>query len=540
MVTLPSLYPDLEFPSVTVPEYVFEAAETRRDAVAVRDASTGDWLTFGGVVKHAETVAKMLGERGLLPGDVVALVSPNSIWYPVAFHGVLRAGLVLSPVNPLYTAEEIAYQLRDSGARAMITTHERVGLVAEAARHTSVGHVLTLAGTPRASGQSPAVVIDEVPAQLRAPRDRSPMEPTTAVLPYSSGTTGIPKGVLLSHRNLVANIAQFESMISVDPERDRQLAVLPFFHIYSLTCVLNVGLRSGMATTVISRFELASFLRLIQEQAITRVCVAPPIVLALAKDPIVSDYDLSSLRILLSGAAPLDADLAVACQDRLGSGVRVLQGYGMTELSPLSHMSPDPGCEPPDRSPARFGTIGYAAPNTECRIVDLATGDDAPAGVPGELWVRGPQVMGGYYRQPEATSGTVTADGWLRTGDVAVVAEDGLYSVVDRVKELIKYRGYQVPPAELEALLLKHEDIRDVAVIGLPGGPDGELPAAFVVLRDGGAVTADQIMAYVAGRVAPYKRLRHVFFTDVIPKSASGKILRRLLRERVGQENLAS
>jgi acyl-CoA synthetase (AMP-forming)/AMP-acid ligase II len=524
---------------MSVSDYVFQSVESHRDAIAVSDALTGDSLTFGEVLRCAETVAGVLRDRGLLPGDVVAVVSPNSIWYPAAFHGILQAGLVLSPISPLYTAQEIAYQLRDSGARAVITVRDGVDRVSDAARETSVAHVLTLDGSASASRDHPRIVIEDAWRRGRAPRERSPMESSIAVLPYSSGTTGSPKGVLLSHHNIVANIAQFEHMINVEPGVDRQLAVLPFFHIYGLTCVLSVGLRTGMATTVMGRFDLESFLRLVQDQAITRACIAPPIVLALAKDPIVSDYNISSLRILLSGAAPLDADLAIACQTRLGSSVRVLQGYGMTELSPLSHMSPDPGCEPPDRTQAPFGSIGYAAPNTECRIVDLTTGVDVGAGTPGELWVRGPQVMRGYLNRPEANVATLTDDGWLRTGDVAVVTKSGLYSIVDRVKELIKYKGYQVPPAELEAVLLKHENVRDAAVIGVPGGPDGEFPVAFVVLRDGAETTDGQLMAYVAEKVAPYKRLRRVYFTGSIPKSPSGKILRRLLRDKADREEVA-
>jgi acyl-CoA synthetase (AMP-forming)/AMP-acid ligase II len=524
---------------MTVSDYVFESVDSRRDVIAVSDALTGDSLTFGEVLRCAETVAGALRDRGLLPGDVVALVSPNSIWYPVAFHGILLAGLVLSPISPLYTSEEIAYQLRDSGARAVITAQDGVDRVSDAAHRTSVAHVLTLEGSTSPPEDRSRVVVEDAWRRERAPRERSPMESSIAVLPYSSGTTGSPKGVLLSHSNIVANIAQFERMINVEPRVDRQIAVLPFFHIYGLTCVLSVGLRTGMATTVMSRFNLESFLRLVQDQAITRACVAPPIVLALAKDPIVSAYDVSPLRILLSGAAPLDADLAIACQARLGPGVRVLQGYGMTELSPLSHMSPDPGCEPPDRAQAPFGSIGYAVPNTQCRVVDLTTGDDVGADTPGELWVRGPQVMGGYLNRPEANAATLSDDGWLRTGDVAVVTKSGLYSIVDRVKELIKYKGYQVPPAELEAVLLKHENVRDTAVIGVPGGADGEFPVAFVVLRDGAETTKDQLLAYVAEMVAPYKRLRVIYFTSSIPKSPSGKILRRLLREKADLEDVA-
>jgi acyl-CoA synthetase (AMP-forming)/AMP-acid ligase II len=287
------------------------------------------------------------------------------------------------------------------------------------------------------------------------------------------------------------------------------------------------------------RFDLEDFLRTIQDYKITRAFVAPPILVAFAKHPLVDSYDLSSLRSIVSGAAPLDEQLALAVEQRLrkgaDTGVTVAQGYGMTELSPVSHTTPDEGNEPPghESDTVPKGSVGYAIPNTECRLVDPSTGKDAAERERGELWIRGPQVMKGYLNNDAATRETVDPDGWLHTGDVAVVDDQGVYTVVDRVKELIKYKGYQVAPAELEAVLLGHPDIADVAVIGVPEKETGEeLPKAFVVRAPGSELTEEAVMAYMAEKVAPHKKIRFVEFIDTVPKSAAGKILRKELKAR--------
>jgi acyl-CoA synthetase (AMP-forming)/AMP-acid ligase II len=285
------------------------------------------------------------------------------------------------------------------------------------------------------------------------------------------------------------------------------------------------------------RFDLEQFLRTIQDHKITRAFVAPPIVLALAKHPLVDQFDLSSLRSICSGAAPLDADLAQAAEDRLrkgaADGVTVVQGYGMTELSPVSHTTPDSTRLPDGVSEVPKGSVGFAIPNTECRLVDPGTGEDAAPGERGELWVRGPQVMKGYLNNPDATADTLDADGWLHTGDVAIVDENGCYTVVDRVKELIKYKGYQVAPAELEAVLIGNPEIADAAVIGVVDPDSGEeLPKAFVVRAPGSEITAEAVQAYAAERLAPHKKIRLVEFIEQVPKSAAGKILRKDLKAR--------
>jgi acyl-CoA synthetase (AMP-forming)/AMP-acid ligase II len=339
-------------------------------------------------------------------------------------------------------------------------------------------------------------------------------------LPYSSGTTGLPKGVMLTHSNLVSNLLQTSSIMSAGDD-DTILGVLPFFHIYGMVVIMNLGLHVGATIVTMPRFDLEQFLETLHKYRITFANVVPPIVLALAKHPLVEKYDLGSLRTVFSGAAPLGAAVAGLASQRLGC--EVIQGYGLTETSPVTHATRA-------GHTAKVAGIGPPIPNTESKITDLATGAELGANQEGEICIRGPQVMSGYLNRPEATAAMLDADGWLHTGDVGYADEEGCFFVVDRVKELIKFKGLQIAPAELEAVLLAHPAVADVAVIPVADEEAGEVPKAFVVLK--AEATAEQIMAFVAERVAPYKKLRALEITDAIPKSPSGKILRRVLVER--------
>ncbi|NEK84192.1 4-coumarate--CoA ligase family protein [Blastococcus saxobsidens] len=531
-MALASRYPDVEIPNVSVPEFVLAAGKERPDAPALIDGLKGDVITHGQLAAYVDRVAANLHARGLRKGDVVAVFCPNTPWFPVVFHGIAAAGCVMSPINSLYTPDEIAFQLKDSGAKILITIGLFLDRATAAAEKSPVDEIIVLDGAEGHANlfdllgaDAPSVTVDIDPAN------------DLVTLPYSSGTTGLPKGVMLTHRNLVANVAQCLPLLKTGAD-EKIIAVLPFFHIYGLTVLMNQGLALGGAVVTLPRFDLEDFLRTIQDQKITRAFVAPPILLALAKHPIVDNYDLSSLTSILSGAAPLDEQLALSAQSRLrkgaDSGVVVGQGYGMTELSPVSHTSPDLDAQPPGVSiEIPKGSVGFAIPNTECRLIDPSTGEDAAPGERGELWVRGPQVMKGYLNNEEATRATLDSEGWLHTGDVAIVDENGCYTVVDRVKELIKYKGYQVAPAELEAVLINHPEIADAAVIGVPDKESGEeLPKAFVVRAPGSELTEDAVMAYMAEKVAPHKKIRFVEFIEQVPKSAAGKILRKDLKAR--------
>jgi acyl-CoA synthetase (AMP-forming)/AMP-acid ligase II len=343
-----------------------------------------------------------------------------------------------------------------------------------------------------------------------------------AAILYSSGTTGLSKGVMLSHRNLVANMVQSEAVLALSSD-DVVIAVLPFFHVYGLSVIMNLGLLAGATLVTMPRFELEQFLDLLERHEVTRAYVVPPIALALAKHPAVDGRDLSALRHILSGAAPLGAELAEDVAQRIGCPVS--QGYGMTEMSPVTHTAP------PFSAAQKPGSVGPPLPGTECRLVDPDTGEDAPPGERGELWMRGPQVMRGYLNNPQATAAMIDDDGWLHSGDVAIVDEDGWFAIVDRVKELIKYKGFQVAPAELEAILIAHPQVADCAVIGVPDDEAGELPKAFIVPASDD-LDGDALTTFVAEQVAPHKRIRAIELVSEIPKSPSGKILRRLLRDR--------
>ena len=532
-MALTSPYPDVEIPNLSVPEFVLAAGKARPDVPALIDGLKGDVITHGQLSAHVDRVAANLHARGLRKGDVVAVFCPNTPWYPVVFHGIAAAGCVMSPINSLYTPDEIAFQLEDSGAKILITISLFLDRASAAAEKSPVDEIVVLDGA-----EGHANLFDLLGAD--APSVQVDIDPASdlVTLPYSSGTTGLPKGVMLTHHNLVANVAQTRALIDLQ-EDEKIIAVLPFFHIYGLTVLMNQGLQWGATVVTLPRFDLEDFLRTIQDHKITRAFVAPPILVAFAKHPMVDSYDLSSLRSILSGAAPLDEQLALAVEQRLrkgaDTGVTVAQGYGMTELSPVSHTTPDEGHEPPghEGNTVPKGSVGYAIPNTECRLVDPGTGQDAAQGERGELWIRGPQVMKGYLNNEAATRDTVDPDGWLHTGDVAVVDDHGVYTVVDRVKELIKYKGYQVAPAELEAVLLGHPEIADAAVIGVPEKESGEeLPKAFVVRAPGSDLTEDAVMAYMAEKVAPHKKIRFVEFIEAVPKSAAGKILRKDLKAR--------
>jgi acyl-CoA synthetase (AMP-forming)/AMP-acid ligase II len=507
-----STLPDVEIPDVSFSDFVLARAVEWGDRPALIDAPSGRKITYAQLPELVRAVAAGLADRGFGKGKVFAHYAPNLPEYAVVFHGVAAVGGVSTTANPLLTADELSVQLRDCDARLLVTVPELLDKATRAAERSGVEEIFVYGkadgATPFASldggGNPPDVAID--PAN------------DVVALPYSSGTTGLPKGVMLTHRNLVANICQTIAHQRLG-EDERVIAVLPFFHIYGLVVLMNLPLSRGATIVTMPRFDLAEFLRVIQDYRITRAWVVPPVVLALAKDPRVDEFDVSSLRFMLSGAAPLSAELEVACGKRLGC--RMQQGYGLTETSPTTHSVPD------DLAGQMPGSIGPPVPNTECRIVDVATGEDAPAGEPGELCIRGPQVMKGYLNSPEATARTIDPDGWLHTGDVARLEENGSVRIVDRVKELIKYKGYQIAPAELEALLLTHPAIADAAVIPLPDEEAGEVPKAFVVAS--GSITADEVTQFVADRVAPYKKVRAVEIVEEIPKSASGKILRRVL-----------
>ena len=508
-----SLLPDVEIPEVSLGELVLRHADRLADKAAIIDGSTGYTLTYGDLDTAVRRIAGGLVARGFQPGDVVAIMASNIPDYAVVFHGVGFAGGVVTTINPAYTEREVRHQLTDAKPRLLVTLAAYLPTARAAAIGTSVEEIVVLDDADDAASFR-TLFGEPLDAPVRVALD------SAVALPYSSGTTGLSKGVVLTHRNLVANIVQILAPCELR-EDETAIGVLPLFHIYGMQLVMNVTLAAGATLVTMPRFDLIQFLELHQRHRITRSYVAPPIAVALAKQSIVESYDLSSIEQMFSGGAPMSAELALEAGAKLGC--EVVQGYGMTELSPVSHIT--------QRGQGKAGSVGVTAPNTEMQIVDPTTGDSLGVGVDGEVWIRGPQVMAGYLNNPAATSATIDADGWLHTGDIGHIDEDGHLWVVDRLKELIKYKGFQVAPAELEAILLTHPAVADAAVIGRSDADAGEIPVGFVVLKPDHVASAAEIMAHVATQVAYYKQLRHITFIDVVPKSPSGKILRRLLRD---------
>ena len=529
-------YDDVEIPNVSVYDFLFgDIDDADLDRIAAIDARNGAETTYRNLIGGINAAAGAFAHRGIGVGDVVGLLCPNVPAFAIVFHGILRAGATATTLNSLFTEKDIEKQLKASGAKMLVT----ISLMAPQAKAAAAAvgipneNVVILDGEGEAGADGHPNAADLLGGGHPAPE--VDFDPAThlAVLPYSSGTTGNPKGVMLSHRNLVANVAQIEPLNGMTPD-DVVLAVLPFFHIYGMTVLLNAALKARAALYIMPKFDLLEFLQGIQDHKVTQAFIAPPIAVALAKHPVIDNYDLSSLTTMLSGAAPLDGDLGQAVADRLN--LTMLQGYGMSELSPVSHLIPADGGKESRGVDAPLSSVGWAVPNTENKLVDPATGDeiDIPSeGVsePGELWVKGPNVMVGYLNNDKATAETIDSDGFLHTGDIATVDSTGCITIVDRLKELIKYKGYQVPPAELEALLLSNPKIADAACIGVLDEDGEEVPKAFVVKQEGADLTEEEVMQFTADNVAPYKKVRVVEFIDAIPKSTAGKILRKDLRK---------
>src|SRR3954465_8657702 len=529
-----SPFPEVEIPSTNVYDFLFAGIDdTHLDRVALVDAKSGRQTSYREMIGRIDAFAGALAGRGIGVGDVVGLLSPNSSGFAVAFHGILRSGATATTINALFTAKDIAKQLTDSNAKMLITVTQLLAQAEEgaAAAGISDADLVVLDGEGQDATGHPNGA-DLMVKGLPAPPLSFAPSSHLAALPYSSGTTGNPKGVMLTHRNLVANVAQIRPLHGIVDE-DAVLAVLPFFHIYGMTVLLNAALHARARLVVMGRFDLGEFLGNIQKHKCTIVFIAPPVAVAMGKHPLIDEYDLSSLNTVMSGAAPLDADLGHAVAKRLGC--RVVQGYGMSELSPVSHITPFDGGVRNMGMVAPLSPAGGTVANAASKLIRPQAGDeiDVPAeglSETGELWFKGPNVMAGYLGNEQATRETIDDEGWLHTGDLAQVDACGCVYIVDRLKELIKYKGYQGPPAGLEAVLLSHPSIADAAVVGVSDAEGEEVPKAFVVKQSGAELTAVEVMEFVADQVAPYKKVRQVEFIDAIPKSASGKILRKDLR----------
>jgi acyl-CoA synthetase (AMP-forming)/AMP-acid ligase II len=496
-----SHYPDTAVPDVSLPEFFRAHVAAFGDDVAFVDGSSGRPLTFAELLAQSASVANSLIARGLRKQDRVAFLVPNLPEAVVAFHGVVAAGGVAMMLNPLSTSDELAKYFSLGTPRFVITLPTMVETIRRIEPNLPlivIGETLadnceSLSALLGGSSTPPTISIDA--------------EEDLAVMPFSSGTTGFPKGVMLTHRNLIAQVVSLKAATDspvVVPESSL-IAVLPFFHIYGIVAFLVYAPIVRATVVTVARFDLAQYLDLARRHAPPILHVVPPILLALAKYP----GELPKIEAALAGAAPLGAALAAEFTARTGAVVS--QVYGMTEVAGASHLGKRFG------SRNKPGSIGGLISNAEARIVD------------GEVWVRGPMIMKGYFGDDASTRATIDDEGWLHTGDIGHADDDGDFFLVDRLKELIKYKGMQVAPAQLESVLLEHDAVADAAVYALPDAEAGEIPKAAVVLKPGKHASADVLMEFVQERVAPQYRVRALRFVDQIPRSAAGKVLRRVL-----------
>jgi long-chain acyl-CoA synthetase len=516
-------------PSLNYPVHPYDELLTRtaqrfpeNTALVFKDIS----LTYRELEALTNSFAHALLQLGIKQGDRVCILMTNRPEFIISWFAIARIGATISPMNPSYKEREVAYQLGNSEAVGIVVQNELLPLVQAALPDApNLKHIIT------AGPGQPANPGDNRPFAelLKGQPPTTPDRPTIGwndllALPYSSGTTGLPKGVMLSHQNLVCNAYQMAACSRLTPD-DKLMLFLPFYHIYG-TMLMGAGILAGARAVLMERFEPNECMRLIQQHKVTLFYAVPPVLVMLSNWPMLKDYDLSSIRHVMCGAAPLAPEVARRFQQ--ASGVLVLQGYGLTEASPLTHINPVY-----DERLIKPETVGLPVHDTEQKIVDIETGEkELGVGEVGELIVRGPQVMQGYWKAPESNAATLR-NGWLYTGDIGEIDPEGYVIISDRKKEMIKYKGFGIAPAELEALLFEHPAVADAAVVPKPDREAGEIPKAFVVLKPGNEnVTPEELVAWANGKLAGYKNIKEVEFIDAIPKNPSGKILRRILKER--------
>jgi long-chain acyl-CoA synthetase len=527
---------NMKYPAVPLNEILEKTAEEYPEKTAI--AYFEGEITYGELDALSDQFAAALVKLGVKKGDRVAVFLPNIPQFVIAYFGILKAGAVLTAISPLHKEREVEYQLSNSEAETIIALNPLYGIVANVWQKTTLRNVIVTSIGDYAS-KTPILTSESeqkrntysfqelLKENVRAKPPRVSINPKEdlAALQYTGGTTGTSKAAMLTHMNLVSNTVMFAAWIKGEVAKETFLTALPLFHIYGMTTSMNVPIHLASKMVLLPRFDPLTALETIQKHRVTVFCGVPNMYSVLLANPELAIFDLTSIRVCISGASPLP--LQVQKKFMGTTGGFLAEGYGLTEASPVTH------CNPVDRTmrTVRLGSIGLPLPDTDAKIFDVETGKKAlEPGETGELAVKGPQVMRGYWKKPEETA-KVLRDGWLYTGDIGKMDKDGYFYITDRKKDLIKYKDYSVYPRQIEDLLYEHSAVKLCAVIGKPEPMMGEIPKAFVVLKDGAKATEAEIMEFVKEKVAPYKAIREVEFRKELPISSAGKVLRRVLKE---------
>ncbi len=518
----------LQYPAVPLHEILRKTAREHGEKTAI--ASRDSELTYTRLDVLSDNFARALSSLGVKKGDRVAVYLPNIPQFVIAYYGILKAGAVVTAISPLHREREIERQLNDSGAETIITLDSLCSVVENVWSTTHLKQVIITGLEAFEPDNRPNPDVHSFQKLLEKNQQNPPdvkINPAQdlAALQYTGGTTGTAKGAMLTHANLVANTFAFATWIQGRVAEETFLTALPLFHIYGMTTSMNVPVSLAATMVLLPRFDTTAALTAIQRHKATVFCGVPTMYAALLANPDIGKYDLTSIRVCISGASPLPSQVQKKFMEVTGG--LLAEGYGLTEASPVTH------CSPVDRTmkTVKVGSIGLPLPDTDARIVDAEIGAKTlKAGETGELAVKGPQVMKGYWKNPEETA-LVLRGGWLLTGDIARMDENGYFYITDRKKDLIKYRDFSVYPRELEEVLYEHPAVRLCSVVGKPDSNAGEIPKAYVVLKEGTQIAAEEIMDFVKERVAPYKQIREVEFRQELPISSAGKVLKRVLQE---------
>jgi long-chain acyl-CoA synthetase len=534
----------IDFPEIPLQELLMKSAREFPEKTAILYFDKG--MTYRELNNLSDKFAAALDGLGVKKGDKVAIFLPNIPQFVISYYGIVKTGAIVTAISPLYKEREVEHQLNDSEAETIVVLDALYPILERVLAHTKTKRVIVTSlkeYMPSATAflgsllkKIPSHKVERAPNiffyqellgkyEAKPPKvDINPKEDLVA-LQYTGGTTGLSKGAMLTHMNLVSNALMSAEWLQGKPTEETFLTVLPLFHIYGMTTGMNVPIYMAGTMVMLPRFDLADSLKSIQEHRITVFCGAPTMYSMLLSHPDLRKYNLRTIKFCLSGSAPLPPEVQKKWMETTG-GV-LIEGYGLTESSPITHANP----LDPTMKTVKVGSIGLPFPDTDAKIMDMETGEkELGVGEDGELVVKGPQVMKGYWKMPEE-SALVLRDGWLYTGDIGKMDENGYFYITDRKKDLIKYKGYSVYPREIEDVIYEHPAVKICAVIGKPDPVASEIPKAFIVLKEGKTATVDEIKEFVNSKVAPYKAIREIEFRTELPMTLVGKVLRRVLLE---------